>query len=252
MNIKKTAAIILAAGQGTRIKAKNKNKVVFKLCGRPMIAYAVETLRKTGINNIVAVVKFAEESVRASLGNSVIYARQGERKGTGAAVADGIKAISEDLEDVIVMYGDDSAFYTSEVIEFLLREHRKSNAEVTLLSLKLDQPMGLGRIIRSAKGNVTDIVEEKVATPAQKLIKEINTGCYCFKLKFLKKRISEIKENPISNEYYLTDIVKVALFHGEKVNVCLYSDSSIWFGVNSRSEWARARLLKQKVNGNLS
>lgn len=249
MNTNKTAAIILAAGQGTRIKAKNKNKVAFKLCGRPIIVYAVETLRRAGIDKVIVVVKFAEESVRASLGDSVIYARQGEKKGTGAAVADGMEAIQEDAENVIVMYGDDSAFYTSEVIEFLLRKHRKSNVEVTLLSLKLDQPVGLGRIIRSAKGNITDIVEEKVATPEQKLIKEINAGCYCFKLDFLKRRVSEIKENPISHEYYLTDIVKVALSHGEKVNVCLYSDSSIWFGVNSRSEWAKARLLKQKVNG---
>lgn len=238
------AAIILAAGEGTRIKARRKNKVAYKLAGKPMIRYVVETLSNVGVQNIVVVVKFFEASVRTALkGKRVAFARQGEKKGTAAALEGGLKILSEEVKQVLVMYGDDSAFYPGDLFRFLLHEHQKSGAGVTLLSIKVDDPTGLGRIIRDTRGNIVGIVEEKIATEDQKMIKEINTGCYCFTREFIEKRIGEITVNPVSGEYYLTDIVEVALRHGEKVHVCLYPDSSVWFGVNTRSQWAKARQL---------
>lgn len=247
MNTNRTAAIILAAGEGTRIKAKDRNKVAFKLAGRPMICYSVETLKESGIGEIVVVVKFKEESVRKVLGSGVTYARQGEKRGTAAALEAGIGVLDDDVENVIVMYGDDSAFYTQDLIKFLLNKHLESKADVSLLSIEVNDPTGLGRIIRDDNGQIRGIVEEKVATEEQKKIQEINTGCYCFKLGLLEERLREIERNPISREYYLTDIIEVALKHNEKVNVCLYPDSSIWFGVNNRSQWVKARRLKQKM-----
>lgn len=241
------AAIILAAGEGTRIKARRKNKVAYKLAGKPMIRYVVETLSNVGVEHIVVVVKFFEASVRIALkGKRVAFARQGEKKGTAAALEDGLKVLSERIKQVLVMYGDDSAFYPEDLFRFLLREHRESGSDVTLLSIKVDDPTGLGRIIRDTRGNPLGIIEEKVATQEQKLIKEINTGCYCFTRDFIERRVGEIKVSPVSGEYYLTDIVEVALAHGEKVHVCLYPDSSVWFGVNTRSQWAKARSLKTR------
>lgn len=244
--MKNVAAVILAAGEGTRINSRQKNKVTYKLNGKPMIKYPVETLVKVGIKPVVVVVKFAEKSVREALkGEKIVFARQGNRKGTAAALEDGIKELSSSVKDVMVMYGDDSTFYTPDLFRHLIEDHRKSKAVVTLLSIKLEDPTGLGRILRDLKGNVKRIVEEKVASQDQKKIREINTGLYCFDLRFLRRRLSEIEKNPVSGEYYLTDIVEMALKHGEKIHVCLYSDHSIWFGVNTRSQWFKARALKK-------
>ena len=240
------AAVILAAGEGTRIKARRKNKVTYKLAGKPMIGYVVETLSKIGIKHIIVVVKFFEASVRAALqGRNIIFARQGSKKGTAAALEDALPGIPKKINQILVMYGDDSAFYPVELFQFILTEHQKYESDVTLLSIKVDNPKGLGRILRGRDGKVLGIVEEKVATDEQRKIKEINTGCYCFRRDFIEKRIGEIKINPVSQEYYLTDIVEVALSHGERVHVCLYPDNSIWHGINDRSQWAKAMRKKK-------
>ena len=244
--MKNIVAIVLAAGEGTRIKARNRNKVTFLLAGKPMIWYSVQTIKNVGIKKIVVVVKFKPESVKKALGNTVEYVLQGEKKGTAAALEDGIKNIKAPIDKVLVIYGDDSAFYTPELLKFIVGEHQKHLAKATILSIKVDDPTGLGRIVRSSNGEIKEIVEEKVATEEEKKIREINTGCYFFDMDFLKKRLAEIKINPTSQEYYLTDIVDVALRNKEKVHVCLYSDAAVWFGVNNRSQWAKARLLKTK------
>jgi len=244
--MKNIAAIVLAAGEGTRIKARRKNKVAYKLAGKPMIRYTVETLQRAGIKEIIVVVKFAEKSVREALkGLGVIYARQKDKKGTAPALESGLEAVSSGIEQILVMYGDDSAFYPVELFQFILTEHRKHESDVTLLSIKVPNPIGLGRILRDGGGEVMGIVEEKVATDDQKKINEINTGCYCFRRDFIEKRIGEIEINPVSREYYLTDIVEVALWHGDKVHVCLYPDSTIWHGINDRSQWLKA--IKKKL-----
>ena len=245
--MKGIAAVILAAGEGTRIKARRKNKVAYKLAGKPMIRYAVETLGEAGIDVVMVVVKFAEQSVRQALkGNSVTFVRQKDKKGTAPALESGLEAIPGDRDTVLMMYGDDSAFYPVELFQFIVAEHQRCQSDVTLLSIKVDNPTGLGRIVRNSDGKVLGIVEEKVATDVQRSIHEINTGCYCFNRRFIEKRIGEIQMNPISQEYYLTDIVGLALSHKDKVHICLYPDSSVWHGINDRSQWAKARAKMQK------
>lgn len=244
--MKNTAAIILAAGKGTRINARRKNKVSYKLSGKPMICYPVEALQLAGIETIVVVVKFAEESVREALrGKKLVFARQGKKKGTAAALEAGIRQLPDSVERVIVMHGDDAAFYSADLFRFLLAQNRLSGAEVTLLSIEVDKPT-VGRILRDKKGRVKGIVEQKNATEEEKKIREINIGLYCFDREFLKRRLREIEMNPVSREYYLTDIVAVALKNKEKVQVCLYPKSTIWYGVNTRSQWLRARALMQR------
>ena len=163
-----TAAVILAAGEGTRIKARRKNKVAYKLAGKPMIRYTVETLEKAGIGEIVVVVKFAENSVKEALaGKRIIYVRQEDKKGTAPALESGLQAVAPEINQILTMYGDDSAFYPIELFQFILTEHQKYNSDLTLLSIKVDNPRGLGRIIRDSSGEGTGSFSEMVRKPAR-------------------------------------------------------------------------------------
>ncbi|MFC1653927.1 sugar phosphate nucleotidyltransferase [Patescibacteria group bacterium] len=244
---KSVSAIVLAAGKGTRMNSENKNKVILELLDKPMICYTIENLKKSGINDIITVVSYAKESVKKALGNEVTYVDQKVPLGTGHAVKAGLKKISNQSSHIISMYGDDSAFYPPKLIEMLIDHHDKSKAAITLLTIKKDDPTGLGRIIRNSD-KVTAIVEEKVATKDQKKIKEINTGLYCFNKKFLEENISSISKNKISGEYYLTDIVEIAKNQNEKVEALYWEDDSVWFGVNTPQQLRKAqKLMRQKT-----
>ena len=202
------SVVILAAGRGTRMKGEpEKNKVTYLLHGKPIILHAREMLHKAGINSVIVVVGHAWESVKAVLGDTVTYAHQQEAKGTGDALKCALAVLPETTTHVISMYGDDSAFYTAELIDQLLASHSENSAAITLLTVHKDNPTGLGRIIRNASGEITEIVEEKNATDQQKLITEINTGLFCFERKFLETTIGEIVPNPVTLEYYI-DVYK--------------------------------------------
>lgn len=234
-------AVILAAGKGTRIKApSDKNKVVFDLAGKPMVAYTVEMLKNAGLNEIVVVVGHASDSVKKALGNKVTYVTQQVPMGTGDAVKVAMEKVPTDCKQVISMYGDDSAFYTKDLLVKMVAYHEHNKAAVTLVTIKKNDPTGLGRIVRNSRDEVTEIVEEKVASDSQKKIKEINTGLYCFDRDFLARGIEKIKKNPVSKEYYLTDIVAVANSMGQKVVAMLWEDEAIWYGVNTREQWRMA------------
>lgn len=246
MNMKKfaldhTVAIILAAGRGSRMRAKTKNKVAFKLNGQPMVAYTVRHLSQAGINQVIAVVGFQADSVRQALGDSVTYALQQEQLGTGDAIKSALPYLGKTVKNVLAVYGDDSAFYPPSLFQEMVAKRESTGADLLFLTIHKDDPTGLGRIVRDQEGKILSIVEEKVATEAQKQIQEINTGFYCFEAEFLKAHIREIKKNPVSGEYYLTDMIEIALRHGKKVEALFVKDSSIWHGVNNRSDFAKAQ-----------
>jgi UDP-N-acetylglucosamine diphosphorylase/glucosamine-1-phosphate N-acetyltransferase len=235
------AAIILAAGKGTRLNApENQNKVVFPINGRPMIDYSVATLEQLHIQPIVAVVGHAADSVKAVLKERVIYVTQEMLNGTASAVKCALPKIPENNPTVLVMYGDDSAFYSPELLSHLVAAHQAHQNAITLVTIQKSDPTGLGRIIRNEQGDIMGIVEEKVATTKQKEIREINTGLYCFNTSFLKASIEAIDENPISHEYYLTDLVAVAVAGHKSVEALLWPDESIWHGVNTKEQLAVA------------
>lgn len=231
------AAIILAAGKGTRLQAPpDQNKVVFPINGRPMIDYSVTTLEKHVINPIVVVVGHAAQSVKSVLGDRVAYVTQEKLNGTASAVQCALPLIPDTCESVLVMYGDDSAFYTPQLLNHLCDVHTAHQNAVTLITITKSDPTGLGRIIRNQNGDMIAIVEEKVATPKQKEINEINTGLYCFNVSFLKSALHQVKENPISHEYYLTDVVSIAKDTNQPVEALLWPDGSIWHGVNTKDQ----------------
>lgn len=227
-------AIVLAAGRGTRMNASvDQNKVAMTLNQKPMIRYTIDTLKQSGIDKIITVVGFAKESVIAALGSEVTYAEQDQPQGTGHAVKVALPQVPPDSTQVIVMSGDDSAFYTQDLLTNLITTHQLHGNAVTLVSLHADDPTGLGRIIRDHQGQLKGIVEEKNADASQKLITEINTGCYCFDPDFLKWAVDQIERNPVSQEYYITDAVALACNRGEKVEALLWDNQDIWHGVNT-------------------
>lgn len=236
-----TAAIVLAAGRGTRMKAKNKNKVTFALGGRPMICHSIDNLHAAGLNQVVVVVGFQANSVKTALGDTVTYATQHEPLGTGDAVKAALPHLPSGVDTVLTVYGDDSAFYPPALYQEMITKLRTTGSDLLVLTIHKDNPFGLGRIVRDQTGQIVKIVEEKVASETEKQIHEINTGFYCFTRDFLVNYLPFIQPNPVSGEYYLTDLVEIALSHGRKVEALFLADDSIWHGVNNRSDWARAR-----------
>ncbi len=223
------------------MKAKTKNKVAFNLHGKPMVAHTVDHLVEAGVSQIIAVVGFAAASVKQALGSRVNYATQNEPLGTGDALKAALPILDPKIDTVLTVYGDDSAFYPVSLYHEMVEELRTKECDLLFLTIHKDDPTGLGRIVRNSLGEVERIVEEKNATDAEKKIQEINTGFYCFKRDFLEKYIGDIQKNPLTGEYYATDMVEIALRNNKKVCAYFRPDSSIWHGVNNRSDWARAQ-----------
>lgn len=236
------AAVVLAAGKGKRMKSKTFNKVMLNLGEKPMILYTIELLEKLKIKPIVVVVGFAKNSVISILGNRVIFAEQRKRLGTAHALLCGLKKLNSKVSDVLVLNGDDSAFYTENLIEKLVKTHLASEASLTFLTIALDDPSGLGRIIRGKNGEVLAIVEEKDATEEQKKIKEVNPACYLFKKNFLSKYLKKVKKSKITGEYYLVDLIGLAASNKEKVEAVKMKEIP-WRGVNTEEELKEARRL---------
>lgn len=239
--MKNTAAIVLAAGKGTRINATTRNKVTLTLDGKPMIAHTLDNLKRSGIGQVVVVVGYLADSVKESLGPDLDYAVQDPPRGTGDAVRVGLPHLKPNINNVIVVYGDDSAFYPPELYKKLEMKISAKNADMIVVTLIKDNPTGLGRIVRDDSGNIARIVEEKVATVQEKKIKEINTAMSCSNRILLDNLIGKIQENPVSKEFYFTDIVELAIKNGYTVKPHVLEDESYWQGVNTREELKLAR-----------
>jgi bifunctional N-acetylglucosamine-1-phosphate-uridyltransferase/glucosamine-1-phosphate-acetyltransferase GlmU-like protein len=239
-------AIVLAAGQGKRLNCVDQNKVMLKLLGKPLIGYTYNILKKLNIKNIVIVVGFAKESVIKYFNNKVLFAVQKKPEGTGEATWAGLKKMPSNVDKVLVMYGDHSFFYTTEMIKGLINFQQKTNYPAVLITVERKEPFNYGRIIRNGKNTLSAIVEEKNADDKQKKIKEINPGFYLFDKKFLKKYLPRVKRNPVSNEFYLTDIVEIAVSDGVKIGAYKVYDENISVGVNTKEQLEEAEKLMKK------
>jgi bifunctional UDP-N-acetylglucosamine pyrophosphorylase / glucosamine-1-phosphate N-acetyltransferase len=238
----KLGAIVLAAGQGKRMESKLVNKVTLPLGGKPMILHTTELLEEIQVSQVVVVVGFARESVENLLKGRVVFAEQQERLGTAHAVSVALEKMPAEIVDVLILQGDDSAFYKRGMIDQLVDKHNKSNSALTFLTINVDNPTGLGRILRDANRNLTGIVEEKDATDEQKQINEINPACYIADTKFLRKYLSKVEKSPVTGEYYLTSLIDIGIKNGEKVET-LPAGKIAWRGVNTKDELKEAEKL---------
>ncbi len=234
--------IILAAGKGTRMNSTDKNKVALKVKGEPMLVRTIRILREAGVDNIVVVVGFAKESVIPLLDAKVIVAEQNEQLGTGHAVMSALPFVPEGTQDILIVYGDDSFLHSPQTFRSLYETHISNDAKISFITMQMDNPTGFGRIIRDENDNVIGIVEEKNATEEQRQIKEINLGCYIINKKYLEENIQDIHKNPVTGEYYITDIIDIIAHHKGKIAAYQLTNGK-WRGVNTREDLAEAEHL---------
>ncbi|MDO8585424.1 MAG: NTP transferase domain-containing protein [Armatimonadota bacterium] len=233
--------LILAAGMGKRLRANESDtfpKVLREVNGRPMIAYVLDALRGAGVTDICVVVGVGAEQVRETLGHSLIYAFQEYQRGSGDAAASARPLLIGKSRHVIVMCGD-SPLFTAATLAALKAEHLRRGAVVTLVTAEVDDPTGYGRIVRR-DGQIVGIVEEELATPEQKAIKEINGGCYAFDSAWLWSNIGRIQPSPPpKNEKCLTDVIQFAVEDGETVAAVFAAPEEI-LGVNTPEQLREA------------
>jgi bifunctional UDP-N-acetylglucosamine pyrophosphorylase/glucosamine-1-phosphate N-acetyltransferase len=243
----KITAVLLAAGQGTRMKS-DLPKVLHPLCGKPMVWHALEALKSTITEKPVVVVGHGADRVMEYLGNSVDCVLQEPQLGTGHAALQAESLLKDKTDYVIVTYAD-MPLLRGETFQRLVETQLLNPGPLSLLTVIADDPRGFGRIVRNAHGTVEAIVEEYVATPEQRQIKELNVGAYCFKADWLWDALHRIPKNPKKGEYYLTDVVEIAVKDTLPVQAVLHDDFAETIGINSRVHLSEAETaLRMRIN----
>jgi bifunctional UDP-N-acetylglucosamine pyrophosphorylase/glucosamine-1-phosphate N-acetyltransferase len=236
--------VILAAGQGKRMQS-NLPKVLHPIAGRPMLTHVLESARALGAHCIAVVVGHGAEQVKLAYATQpdLQFALQQPQLGTGHAVLQAVPLLQEaDADDVtIILYGDVPLVQPDTLRALMLA---RANG-VAILTEILSDATGYGRIVRNAKGSVTAIVEHKDATPEQRAIQEVNTGIMAVPTRQLKTWLAKLTNNNAQGEYYLTDIVGMAVAEGVSVNVAHPTASFETLGVNSRLQQAELERLWQ-------
>ena len=237
--MKDMVGIVLAAGEGTRMKS-NTPKVLHKICGKPMLKYMLDLLESLQINKNIVIVGHQADKVKTIFTNKTVKTvTQPRLLGSGDAVWQTRKSLSNFKGDVLIVYGD-TPLVTYKSLNNLIQAHRENQAACTILTAQTKNPTGFGRIIRSEDNHIVRIIEEQDADPIEKAIGEINVGVYCFKAPELFPALEEIKPNNAKKEYYLTDAIKILTSKKAKVESVSTEDEHEAVGVNSRLELSRA------------
>ncbi|MGE5463721.1 MAG: bifunctional UDP-N-acetylglucosamine diphosphorylase/glucosamine-1-phosphate N-acetyltransferase GlmU [Syntrophothermus sp.] len=243
----KITAVLLAAGQGTRMKS-DLPKVLHPLCGKPMLWHVLEALNSAATEKPVVVIGHGAEAVQKYLGESADCVLQEPQLGTGHAAMQAEPLLRGKTDLVIVTYAD-MPLLRGETFKQLVETQQVNPGPLTLLTVIADDPRGFGRIVRNPDGTVQAIVEEYVATPAQQQIKELNVGAYCFKADWLWDALHRIEKNPKKGEYYLTDIVEIAVREGLPVQAVVHDDFIETIGINTRVHLSEAEAaLRMRIN----
>ena len=240
--------IVLAAGQGTRMKS-SLPKVLHPLGGKPLFRHVLKAAGKLNPSNIVVVIGHGAGAVRdAYPGNDVTWAVQDQQLGTGHAVLCAKDSLAKFCGEILILSGDVPLIEASTLVT-LAETHRQEHAVATFLTAFSEKPAGYGRILRDACGNVTGIVEEKDASEAQRQIKEFNAGVYVASARFLFKALEQVKNDNRQREYYLPDIVGIGLEQGQKVATVRVDNAHEVMGINTREELARMeKTLQDRIN----
>lgn len=243
----KITAVLLAAGQGTRMKS-DVPKVLHPLCGRPMVWHVVQALKSAATEKPVVIVGHGAAAVQEYLGDSADCVVQEPQLGTGHAAMQAEPLLRDNTDYVIVTYAD-MPLLRGETFKRLVETQRLNTGPLSLLTVIADDPRGFGRIVRKPDGTVEAIVEEYVATPEQQKIRELNVGAYCFKADWLWDALHRIEKNPKKGEYYLTDIVEIAVRNNLPVQAVVHDDFIETIGINTRVHLSEAEAaMRMRIN----
>jgi bifunctional UDP-N-acetylglucosamine pyrophosphorylase/glucosamine-1-phosphate N-acetyltransferase len=243
----KITAILLAAGQGTRMRS-SLPKVLHMVAGKPMIWHALRAIQQSTTEKPVVVVGHGADEVTAWLGESAQTVLQEPQLGTGHAVMQAESLLKGKTDLVVVCYAD-MPLLRGETLRQLVETQKQNSGPISMLTVVADDPRGFGRIIRKADGSVEAIVEEYVATPEQLQVKELNVGGYCFDADWLWDALQRIPKNPKKGEYYLTDTVELATKDGLSVQATVMDDLEETIGVNTRVHLAEVEAaMRWRIN----
>ena len=230
-------AIILAGGEGKRMKS-DKPKTLSEVLGKPMLWWVMSALKKAGIDDICVVKGFKKECIEeylSTLDFEVESVFQAERLGTGHAVMMAKDFLASHDGNVVILNGD-APFMTAETIEKSLEQHTSSGAAATVISARVDDPTGYGRIVRDDSGNLKAIVEHKDADEATRAIDEVNSGGYWFDCQLLLSVLDRIKSDNAAGEYYLPDAIALLLSDGKTVGAYTAECSDAVLGANDPAQ----------------
>ena len=240
-------AVVLAAGKGTRMKSK-LYKVLHKVAGKSMIEHVVDSVKQAGTDKIVTIVGHGAESVKETLGDQSSYSFQEEQLGTAHAVKMAADELKGKEGTTLVVCGD-TPLITPETLKALADYHEAQQAGVTVLSATADNPFGYGRIVRDQDGRLAKIVEQKDATEAEREIDEISTGIFAFDNVLLFELLEKVKNDNAQGEYYLPDVITLALEAGKIADAYRTDDFDEIMGVNDRVALSKAEAAyRERVN----
>ncbi len=231
-------AVVLAAGEGTRM-VSSVPKVLHHLCGKPMILHVLDCIQEVGVDELIFVTGYKEPSIRESVKDYGQCITQKERLGTAHAVMQTLPYLKKHQGDVLVMCGDTPLVKPS-TIEKVVKKRRAHHLAATVLTTKMQDPTGYGRVVRNRDLTVRKIVEERDTNIYEADIREINTGTYCFSIPSLLETLPGVNNNNAQNEYYLTDVIELLFREEQEVEAVVTGDQHEAIGINSRSELARA------------
>jgi len=240
------AAIILAAGQGTRM-ASDRAKVLHEISGKPMIHYVVETAQQV-VDDIVVVVGHQREAVKSTLAvyPQVRFAVQKEQLGTGHAVMAALPELSSDTSDVVILCGD-TPLIRVETLGSLIEGHRTVGRSVSLLVTSLDNPHGYGRVITDVEGRLMRIVEESDASDVERRVSTVNTGTYCVKVALLRRFLPALHSENVQGEFYLTDVIAQAYDEDLPAAMVSAETATEVLGVNTQEDLVTVEHLLRTV-----
>jgi bifunctional UDP-N-acetylglucosamine pyrophosphorylase/glucosamine-1-phosphate N-acetyltransferase len=243
----RVTAILLAAGQGTRMKSRLP-KVLHSIAGQPMIWHALQAIQQATTEKPVVVVGHGAEQVTRYLADSAQTVLQAPQLGTGHAVMQAAPLLKDRADLVVVCYSD-MPLLRGETLQKLVETQKNNKGPLSMLTVIAEDPRGFGRVMRNGSGTVDSVVEEYVATPGQLEIKELNVGGYCFNAAWLWDALQRIPKNPQKGEYYLTDIVELASKDGLPVHATVMGDLEETIGVNTRVHLAEVEAaMRRRIN----
>ncbi|MFQ5881465.1 MAG: bifunctional UDP-N-acetylglucosamine diphosphorylase/glucosamine-1-phosphate N-acetyltransferase GlmU [Candidatus Methylomirabilales bacterium] len=244
-------AVILAAGEGTRMRSRVA-KVLHPLLGRPMVHYPVDLCLRLGVKRVLMVVAYQAEEVKNVLaGRPVEFIHQGEPIGTAHALLQ-TEEVLRGFEGSLLVLAGDTPLLREGTVRQLVEAHRSADAVATILTTRVDNPAGYGRIIRDRDGRLLRIVEEVEAKEKEKRVNEINSGIYCFSCPPLFQALKRVQVSQVKGEFFLPEVVKVFVEQGQQVHTLLSPDANEVLGINTRAELARAlTVLRQRVHERL-